>query len=144
MQVRVLVMRKAINLGEVAKVLESLRDEHKPKGVGRARSAGKSTRGLGESALSARGEVLEELARAHRRAAASLSVSSLGTTVDLEDAVLAVLCEEPNRPMTTDEVQGRCVRYLGYTPGRPAVVIALNSNPKVTSGGDGSYRGDCS
>ena len=67
----------------------------------------------------------------------------LGGTVDLEDAVLAALCEDRLSPMKALEVQSRSVKYLGVKPSLPAVIIALNLNPKVKQVDGDSFRGDC-
>ena len=114
-QVRILVMRRHIPLGEVARLLQLLR-----------------------------AETPDKIVVAQRGALPAAPLSSFGAGVDLEDAVLAVLCEEPIRSMTADEVRSESTRYLGYTPVRADVVIALNSNPKVKSEGGGLYSGDCS
>ncbi len=94
--------------------------------------------------MTSRDDVIDEVVRAQSGLAWTGSARSYGTAVDLEDAVLAVLCEQPGSSMTTDEVQAGSIKYLGYKPERSEVVIALNMNPKVTSLGNGSYRGDCS
>ncbi len=77
-------------------------------------------------------------------AATTTLVQSFGATVDLEDAVVAVLCEQPGTTMSADEVRAGCPRYLGYTPDRSYVVLALQSDKRVIVVGDDAYRGNCS
>jgi hypothetical protein len=142
-QVRVLVMRNHIKLGEVASLLELLCNERKALRVDAGRFTVAVARKVAKPAVRVLVEVVEGMVPETSGGLRGVSMTSLGTTVDLEDAVLAALCEEPTKSMTADEVQSRSVRYLGYTPERAAVVIALNSNPSVKSEGGGLYRGDC-
>ncbi len=143
-QVRVLVMRNLIKLGDVARLLELLCDERKALRVDEGRFTVAIARKVAKPAVRVLVEVVEGMVLEQSGGPRGVSMTSSGTTVDLEDAVLAALCEEPSKSMTADEVRSQCVNYLGYTPERAAVVIALNSNPKVKSEGGGLYSGECS
>ena len=144
-QVRVIAGIRLLELDKVAKELQSLRAS------GKIRVANEGLFVLGTA-----GEVGDVAEKVSLPASATRSTgkfagrvaapTSLRTTDDLEVAVLWALCEEPDRPMQAPEVQVASVKYLtsATTPALPAVIIALNLNPKVTPVGDDSYRGDCS